>query len=53
MPISLVLTWFETRLEDEKVAIQAMTSDLISNNTGLAEGSITSLPEDAEVAYAH
>lgn len=44
MPISLILTWFETRLEDEKVAIQAMTSDLISNNVGLAEESLASLP---------
>lgn len=30
MPVSLVLTWFETRLENERVAIETMTSAVLS-----------------------
>lgn len=30
MPVSLVLTWFETRLENERVAIETMTTSLLS-----------------------
>lgn len=31
MPVSLVLTWFETRIEDESIAIQTMAADLLSH----------------------
>ena len=30
MPVSLVLTWFETRLDNERVAIETLTSSLLS-----------------------
>lgn len=33
MPVSLVLTWFETRLDDERVAIETMTSSLLAQRT--------------------
>lgn len=32
MPVSLVLTWFESRLENERVAIETMTTSLLSHN---------------------
>lgn len=38
MPVSLMLTWFETRLENERVAIETMTSAALSQ----------ALPRDAE-----
>ncbi|MCT7375291.1 MotA/TolQ/ExbB proton channel family protein [Chelativorans salis] len=31
MPVSLVLTWFETRLENERVAIETMTGAVLSH----------------------
>jgi biopolymer transport protein ExbB len=31
MPVSLALTWFETRLEDERVAIETLTAGLFSS----------------------
>ncbi|MCR4267965.1 MotA/TolQ/ExbB proton channel family protein [Nitratireductor sp. ZSWI3] len=31
MPVSLVLTWFETRLENERVAVETMTSAVLSH----------------------
>ncbi|EKF43877.1 MotA/TolQ/ExbB proton channel [Nitratireductor indicus C115] len=31
MPVSLVLTWFETRLDNERVAIETMTSAVLSH----------------------
>lgn len=33
MPVSIILTYFETRVEDETVAIKTLTSDLFSSNT--------------------
>ncbi|MCO6385430.1 MotA/TolQ/ExbB proton channel family protein [Aliihoeflea sp. 40Bstr573] len=30
MPVSLILTWFETRLDNERVAIETMTTSLLS-----------------------
>lgn len=32
MPVSLILTWFETRLENERVAIETMTTELLSHH---------------------
>ncbi len=52
MPVSLVLTWFETRLEDERVAIQTMTTDLINNNYELVDEKRTLAPDVSEAAYA-
>lgn len=31
MPVSLILTWFETRLENERVAIETLTTSLLSH----------------------
>ncbi|MEM9330754.1 MAG: MotA/TolQ/ExbB proton channel family protein [Pseudomonadota bacterium] len=53
MPISLVLTWFETRLEDERIAIQVMSSNLIGSNAGLAEDPVAETAEQTGAAYAH
>ncbi|MEM7214517.1 MAG: MotA/TolQ/ExbB proton channel family protein [Pseudomonadota bacterium] len=53
MPISLVLTWFETRVEDERVAIQTITSKLIANNFALPENESSEEQSNAGVAYAN
>ena len=52
MPVSLVLTWLESRLESERVAIQTLASAVLSP---LAYGSAeTSMPEaDMESVLAH
>ena len=31
MPVSLLLTWFETRIENERVAIETMTATVLSH----------------------
>ncbi|MEM7291025.1 MAG: MotA/TolQ/ExbB proton channel family protein [Pseudomonadota bacterium] len=36
MPVSLVLTWFETRVDDERITIQTMVNSLINTNTDFA-----------------
>lgn len=57
MPISLVLTWFETRLENERVAIETMTSSILSHNmSGEAEQPAATSPAPAmlhEARHAH
>ena len=35
MPVSLVLTWFETRVENERVTIQTLTTDILTGTTPL------------------
>ncbi|MEM7068007.1 MAG: MotA/TolQ/ExbB proton channel family protein [Pseudomonadota bacterium] len=52
MPVSLVLTWFETRLEDERVAIQTMTADLINQNVDALQDDQAHPSDTFEVAYA-
>ena len=56
MPVSLALTWFETRLENERVAIETMTGAVLS------QAMATSTPQPArplaavpagEAAHAH
>lgn len=38
MPVSLLLTWFETRLDNERVAIETMTSSLLARQAIGAAG---------------
>ncbi len=51
MPISLVLTWFETRVEEERVAIQTLSTELLNGVTltddtrANSKSSQTSVPE--------
>ncbi len=43
MPVSLILTWFETRVENERVAIQTLATDIL---TGTAPLSASAPPRD-------
>ena len=52
MPVSLVLTWFETRIENERIAIQTMTADLINQNVKAVERDQAEISTNSEVAYA-
>jgi len=52
MPVSLILTWFETRLEDERVAIQTMTSEVLSNSTFLDADTTGDMTLTMEKGYA-
>jgi biopolymer transport protein ExbB len=47
MPVSLALTWFETRLEDERVAIETLTAGVLSAQAMALRGDA---PEGAAVA---
>ncbi|MEO0328261.1 MAG: MotA/TolQ/ExbB proton channel family protein [Pseudomonadota bacterium] len=51
MPISLALTWFETRLDDEKVAIQTMTAELLGNHA-ISTDEIGYSNDEIEASYA-
>ena len=52
MPVSLVVTWLEGRLESERVAIETLTSSLLMQNTSIAED--TAPAHGAQkLAYAH
>lgn len=53
MPVSLVLTWFETRLEDERVAIQTLNSELIGKNDDFSDDAAALKSETGDLAYAH
>ncbi|MEL7428548.1 MAG: MotA/TolQ/ExbB proton channel family protein [Pseudomonadota bacterium] len=46
MPVSLVLTWFETKVDDERIAIQAMSSELLNDQFSFA------LAEDVNISGA-
>lgn len=53
MPVSLVLTWFETRLEDERVAIQTLSSDLLNGGEGVSTSTVSADETSGmEPAYA-
>lgn len=43
MPVSLVVTWLESRLEAERVAVETLTSSLILRN----------VPQEAEITQTH
>ncbi|MBU4531900.1 MAG: MotA/TolQ/ExbB proton channel family protein [Hoeflea sp.] len=52
MPVSVILTWFETRVENERIAIETLTTDILA---GVAPGA-ASLPRRdiaAEAQLAH
>ncbi|WP_173931005.1 MotA/TolQ/ExbB proton channel family protein [Chelativorans sp. Marseille-P2723] len=48
MPVSLVLTWFETRLENERVSIETMTLAVLGHATGNSVAD-----EDCKTASSH
>ena len=53
MPVSVVLTWLETRLEDERVAIETLTADvLLGGASSLADTEVVEAA-GGEVALAH
>ncbi|WP_163271926.1 MotA/TolQ/ExbB proton channel family protein [Chelativorans alearense] len=56
MPVSLVLTWFETRLENERVAIETMTGAVLSHGVesrGRERARDGALDAVAGVGHAH
>ncbi|MEM9330611.1 MAG: MotA/TolQ/ExbB proton channel family protein [Pseudomonadota bacterium] len=53
MPVSLVLTWFETRVEDERVAIQTMNADLINKHMTFEQKPLDAEQGEPGGAYAH
>ena len=48
MPVSLVLTWFESRVENERVAIEAIASEFL-NRRG-TENQASELEHDATLS---
>lgn len=52
MPVSLVLTWFETKVENERVAIEAMTGAVLSHAMPSARQA-EPLGPAAELSHAH
>ncbi|MCV0429596.1 MAG: MotA/TolQ/ExbB proton channel family protein [Roseibium sp.] len=52
MPVSLVVTWLEGRLENERVAIETLTSALLMQNVPTAEDVSPAFAEQP-IAYAH
>ncbi|WP_412050741.1 MotA/TolQ/ExbB proton channel family protein [Hoeflea sp. Naph1] len=51
MPVSLVLTWLESRVENERVAIETLTSDILAPAGIIAEAeSVSSVPEGLSLA---
>jgi biopolymer transport protein ExbB len=52
MPVSLVVTWLESRLESERVAIETLTSSLLLPNTPKAVKATQSLA-DHQLSYAN
>jgi biopolymer transport protein ExbB len=50
MPVSLILTWFETRLENERVAIETMTTSLMSQQS-LGEGRGSTAQASVETGF--
>ncbi|MBC7283966.1 MotA/TolQ/ExbB proton channel family protein [Hoeflea sp.] len=41
MPVSLILTWFETRVENERIAIETLTTDILAGATPLVTAPLT------------
>lgn len=51
MPVSLILTWFETRVENERVAIQTLTTDILAGVTPLPiEAQRSNFTEEVQLA---
>lgn len=53
MPVSLTLTWFETRLEDERVAIETLSGSVISGELLAESESPNEAGVKMEQGYAH
>ena len=53
MPVSIVLTWLESRLEDERVAIETLTADVLLGNPGGQLGEGAAGAEGREAILAH
>ncbi|WP_011580777.1 MULTISPECIES: MotA/TolQ/ExbB proton channel family protein [Chelativorans] len=55
MPVSLLLTWFETRVENERVAIETMTSAVLSHRGAhrQPEGETHAMAAGTGMAHAH
>lgn len=52
MPVSLILTWFETRVENERVAIQTLTTDILAGSAPMA-AAVPSRETAGEVRFAN
>tara|TARA_R110002020_G_scaffold58372_4_gene160061 strand:- start:24798 stop:25493 length:696 start_codon:yes stop_codon:yes gene_type:complete len=52
MPVSVILTWFETRVENERIAIQTLTTDILSGAAPLS-GATPSREIAGEPQLAH
>lgn len=53
MPVSLILTWFETRLEDERVAIEVLSGSIISGELPTSNKAIGETVSQMGREYAH
>ncbi|MEX0957040.1 MAG: MotA/TolQ/ExbB proton channel family protein [Rhizobiaceae bacterium] len=58
MPVSLILTWFESRVENERVAIESIAGEFLTRGGGLAEDQAPSAREPVhhlplERSHAH
>jgi biopolymer transport protein ExbB len=53
MPVSLVLAWFETRVENERVAIETMTSAVLSHRAAAAPAARAGEISNAAAGAAH
>lgn len=53
MPVSLILTWFETRLENERVAIETVTGSIISGELPTRTNTTSEITLQMEQGYAH
>lgn len=53
MPVSVVLTWLESRLEEERVAIETLTADVLLGGMGGLVDETTERPAGGEAALAH
>ncbi|MGE0230292.1 MAG: MotA/TolQ/ExbB proton channel family protein [Flavobacteriaceae bacterium] len=52
MPVSLVLTWFETRLENERVAVETLTAALFSPQESEAAAAPSAIHAEAGPRHA-
>lgn len=53
MPVSLILTWFETRLEDERVAIEILSGSIISGELPTSNKTSAETVTQMGGEYAH
>lgn len=53
MPVSLTLTWFETRLEDERVAIEVLSGSIISGELPTSNKASSETVTQIGGEYAH